>query len=1211
MKKRFLGRHAYLAALFLGIALIAYVFPATGVTSTSLGEFNVTPNNITLNWTNSNLMNITITANFSNTYNITVLVRNTTAGITGNYSQHILYANNSRYNASCFPNLPLLVMNASGAYINTTALLSNTSSPENLALIFNATCPPGRYFGNVTLSNSTNAAEQANITALIDIPITSQNELNTTTGIAFFNGTFNGSGYHSYYLNMSQIWNAKGISIRLDWGNSSKDLDMFLLNSTNYLARSIGNSSSTELINYTYPAGVVEIRVAANITSPVTYNGTVYFTTLNITNATANSTLPLLDFGALNVSDSRLLNMTIRNDGNLTLSNIEEIKEIYRESNYTTNATANFSVVVPSYATKIKAFVTWRGSSTATLNLFMPNGTLAGSSSGKRMNANISGFTQEEYVETTQIAASGVWKVGVVNISGFDNYTVKFRFWVSPNSWIYSNYTTSSFNITGVENYTKTFPLNFTVPATALGGYYTGYIGYANGSAQLTELRMNVTSAVLVVNNTLQSDTIYLRDVIGFNKTEAYEINLTISNTGNTDITFETGSNSSYLSYGSYKIMFSFSYPGTINAGQSGNLRINFTVNTDNTSNQPGVYRGWTYLNATEAYPYQGFNLSMQFNLTNYLNANITNILSLDGNTWMENASGAENMTVYINISYPNGTAVTDLLLGNFSIWLTERNVTEYRYPASSNLTLYNLSGLTELNSTPYSAANGRYEINFTVPANLPGGVYRTNMEARTLKNNITLLGTDSSVFLTVNSTGLNMTQVTDKNLGTVNEGGSAVTFNMSVRNFGPVTATGNLTMSSCSYATVAVSEYGDACRISQSGAAFRINITGNGTEFCWYKWSVTPVSNVSSTQTCTFTINATDPNFGNITGITLTVNDTTTGGGGGDGGGGGTTSCSTNADCAWNYYCIGTVCKALSCAADEEITNHACVKKEDAITITDYGSLLDILPGSMNSTSVTVKNTGNKGAFTAKLAVITDSSIESSVTPSSCSLGINATCTFNVTVNSSTSASIGNHTGTFKAYKSDAETVKDEKTFVVRVAATAERIEYLKKLYQNVSENLTKYMQLFVQINSSAAWLNMSSGNITPVEAAIKNLNTTLMLVNAYIYNGSYDLADSMLSNIAADMTTMAGLMETLKKEYNAMLASSGGGIFVWVAIGVVIAAVGGFIVYLFLPPSGYSPRHGYTQKSETRKRVSKAMSKMAERAKKIREIKVKKRRR
>lgn len=1201
MKNLLRFKPAYLSALFLGLLFVAYIVPVLGVTSTPFNEFNATPDSISLNWSNSYMRNITIFANNSNAYNITVLVRNSPTLVTSNYSQQTRYADDSRYNATCFSGsyLSLLVSNRTGSYTNTTNNLTNVSS-ENFTLALNATCPPGKYYGFVTLnsSNATNANDSLNITATINVPITDQNELNATTGIAHFRGVFNSSGYHSYYLNASNLSNARSISLVLAWNNSSVDLDVFLLNGS-YLAKSIGSNTSSETINYTYPssANLLEIRVAGNTTTAVSYNGTIYFSTLNLTNSTNNYTFPSYQFSELNVTDNRLLNLTIRNDGSLAHTTVQEMKEIYHVHTFNTSSTTNFSVLIPSYATRIRAFVAWTGGSNATLNLFMPNGTLAGTSNGKKANANISNYIQEEYVDTTQIPnASGIWKVGIVNNSGSDNYNITIRFWVNASSWITTNYSTFNFNATGSVNSSQDFYLNFTVPTTAMAGNYSGYAIYkdANGSVQQMRLDTNVTSAVLVVNNTLQSDTLVVKDIIGFNRTGSNEVNLTINNTGNTDIVFGNSTNSTNLSYSSYKILFSFSYPDRINASQSGVLRVNFTVNTDNTSNQAGIYRGWIYLNATEAYPYQGFNLSMHFNLTNYVDANVTSIISGDGNNVMENITRSENMTVYVNLSYPNGTLITDLQLGNFSLWLSERNVSSYRYPTSSSLTKYNLSGISDSNASVYITANARNEINVTVPANLPGGFYMVNVEALANRSGVILTGnTSSSVLLMVNNTGLNLSIVSDGVTGTATSTDIRY-LNVSVRNYGPVIAGGNITLiATCgsSGASVGMDSSPVAClpdgfSVSTSSGLFRINVSENGTEFCWYRWRVTPAANKS--DTCTFTVNATDSNFGNITGISLTVNTTSSGSGssGSGGGGSGTTECSVDANCAWNYYCQATVCKALSCASDEEIVNHRCAKKADAVNVTIYPNIVEIMPGETNSTEVTVKNVGSKGSFSAKLAATVDSDINTtSITPSYCSLGINATCVFNVTFNASKTASIGNHTGTFKAYKSDDEGVSNSKTFVVKVAATAERVEFLKALYQTVSDNFTKYVQLFKQINTSG--LNLSDGNMSSVSNLIKDINTTLMVINAYIYNNSYDLADPMLLALKSTMNSLEEKTAILKAEYNAKLGESGGTILIWAAVAIAVAAVVGFVIYLFLPPQGYHPARGFKPKSDMRRKV------------------------
>ena len=187
------GKSGTAVGLVITLALFAVSIFAV---SSSLGQFSVVPDSIMFNWTNDYRANITITPTPGP---LVIYIQNIATGIDNNYSQLGEYPKTNApyvkywWNESipgCFysqipaipnRNNPILAQNSTGDYINMT----NISAAAVFTITNNVTCPPGRYWGYLTVSNSsneTNPQDHANITVTMDVPINTQNELSNSTG---------------------------------------------------------------------------------------------------------------------------------------------------------------------------------------------------------------------------------------------------------------------------------------------------------------------------------------------------------------------------------------------------------------------------------------------------------------------------------------------------------------------------------------------------------------------------------------------------------------------------------------------------------------------------------------------------------------------------------------------------------------------------------------------------------------------------------------------------------------------------------------------------------------------------------------------------------------------------------------------------------------------------------------------------------------------
>lgn len=398
---------AFILVLALSVFLLAK--PSLSIWSTPLLAFNATPNTVYLNWTNGYQANVTITSNgtniLTNTSNITIEIYNTTSSLTWNYSQFNNYP-------SCLNSTNYLIVQNATTYGNVSGPMNGsfTNNNVNLTLIYSTTssihpCSPGRYWiGTLTIGNYTNSTEQTYVSVVLDIPISqnsSNNPLSNTTGLGSFGYSSmpaNATHYQSYFFNATSsgdayVRNATGVLINLTGWPSSQDVDSFLFdNSGNLKAKSINKNTSEQIIYSYLPSAnqMWEIRVYGNTsnTSGITYSGQIVFNTLNMTDASdTTQRINLLNFTSafgtsMNSTNMSTINVTLRNEGNINLTNVAESKNLYHVEKFVLSGNQNISIVVPNstVTSKLKVLLNWTGASNYSFDVYKSDGSLAMSS---------------------------------------------------------------------------------------------------------------------------------------------------------------------------------------------------------------------------------------------------------------------------------------------------------------------------------------------------------------------------------------------------------------------------------------------------------------------------------------------------------------------------------------------------------------------------------------------------------------------------------------------------------------------------------------------------------------------------------------------------------------------------------------------------------------------------------------------------------------
>ncbi|MCD6367753.1 MAG: hypothetical protein J7L45_01570 [Candidatus Aenigmarchaeota archaeon] len=188
------------------------------------GEFGTDKSKIYLNWTNNYTDSLEIN-NLNTTKNITVDIHNTslTHYITNISSPILVKVNNTYQNESIF------ILNGSS---NTTFFeVGNDLSP-------------GRYFGKIVVTDSSDQNENLTVDVTLDVP------LNLSTGKDSFEGNVTNTTSNFFYFNVTSIEDIIGLSVNVS--TNSKLLKIDLFDSSGNLKNSTVTNGSTSL-DYIFP----------------------------------------------------------------------------------------------------------------------------------------------------------------------------------------------------------------------------------------------------------------------------------------------------------------------------------------------------------------------------------------------------------------------------------------------------------------------------------------------------------------------------------------------------------------------------------------------------------------------------------------------------------------------------------------------------------------------------------------------------------------------------------------------------------------------------------------------------------------------------------------------------------------------------------------------------------------------------------------------
>jgi len=1208
-----------LGAMLVLLSLLFILAPSITAVDSSNGAFTVTPDAIYVNWTNGTI-NITSNSNL-----LTVAIDNKTTQVYSNYSQYNRYQIGSYKSLTdttwnlCFNSTPpynmkFKVQNGTGLH-NTTSKLLNETDTTFFYITPYMLCPPGKYYGYFYVKNATQPTENLTVEAYFQIPISEENTFNLTKNSGFFNGSMSldKGYYHSYYFNTSIAENATGFIVRL--GNSpSNDIDLFLYDSSgNFLSKSINRSSLEEIVVHDIPdtPEMYELRVYGNVSSD--YNGFLSFSTLNVTDA-SGSGISQIDFGGLDANETSSNQVfVLTNEDDQTLSSVMERKEIYHIDQWLNqNTNGTFMLLVPSFAEKVKVRLEWRnetGTDATNWTLFLrdANGVLRGTSNSKHLNAErmTGSSVLEEYIEysgSISTSNDGFWNITVKkNESGsLDGYNLTAYIYVS-NSWLKTNYSTSNFNAS------QGMPVNVnvTIPETyALNGSYNGYIDYYRNSGFKTRIPVlfSVRTGTLVMNEEVELTSGKVTHNTGFNTVSApLMIKIPYNNTGGyplyvkvqnttTNKLYQEGNNSNWVD-----IVLSDFPLAQVNPGASGFLDVSVKINTANTHNRAGLYRGFVLFDTTnstnvtrQSSLFKTFNVTLYANLTNLLNITVTEI----NPSLVHPPTSAKNVTFKAKVRLINGTVISN------DPYMGYTNFTQIRI-METNITDYEIS-LTNIVSGGTGGGGGcgsdLCNVNGTVQANLVGGRYEVYVSA---KWNTKMFGGTGEVNLTgtgvtnnfqINQTGVYLKEATNKDFGEITEGTENLYFNMTVKNYGPLSIPSSskgmiyFHEGTCySVITARVKDYScsnPSAGYNSTGAYLNYTMNAFETVGCWIRFEI-DVDNISTTdKSCYMKISSANKrSFGNIDGILIDIveaapgDDVNT-----QAPATSTTGCTSNDDCNDEYMCSSGYCLPVSCT-DGFVSNHKCNPHQKTLSITDYESKISVIQGGSVTTEVEVKNTGTT-SLTVKLdATHNITGVDHSVTPSSYSIDSAEKYKYKIEFTLSDTTRVGNHPVTLKAYVKDDEDVSTTKTVYLSV-------EPLEETKRQINDTYGVYRNLFEMLKSQFLLVNPSSVsdvNFTKTNRTYSSLINMLNQVGEYLSNDQYADASDLLEDINASLSNFELQIKQLASETSIFGFMEMGDIWTWVAIGVVVVVIGVFMAYLLLPPKkGYHPVYGYRSPSK-----------------------------
>ncbi|MBI4020342.1 MAG: hypothetical protein HY367_03335, partial [Candidatus Aenigmarchaeota archaeon] len=524
----------------------------------------------------------------------------------------------------------------------------------------------------------------------------------------------------------------------------------------------------------------------------------------------------------------------------------------------------------------------------------------------------------------------------------------------------------------------------------------------------------------------------------------------------------------------------------------------------------------------------------------NETNNNLTRYLVIGYNvnvTAVSNQTIVPNSTVTINITanFSNGDPVTDLNSSNITVIELYGGVN-----SSRSITAFNGGG----------SSIGSYAFNLTVQS------VNSTGDAQFGINNITV-EVENASFAGNATTSYNITAprlvLSFGNVDTALDLASDTTDDFSVS----LLNAGNAGLSDV-WINITTSSGGVTFSVSRCGpitaAAGTTNSTACSSVVTYTTEGTKSIVASANGTYASFLFNDTETS--SSVSITNSQDNSTSSGGSNTGGGGSNTlTCSTDANCPSTQICANSVCATLVCPSGQNVENHQCVSTASDVVISAFEPDIDVVLGDSVIAHVSVKNQGTDTA-TANLRV--DIDVNYSINPASCNLLVDQECTFDVSLATDNGTAIGEHQGTLEVFTTSDPTLKSTESFVLNVLPSAEKEAEINQTLGNLESQFNAILGDFNSLVSSGG---ASEENRTRMELLINETQSTISQIEDAIMSGDFVTANTLLADLQLKISRLRSDLEQIR---------GGGGFNIgfWVMIGVIVAGVVGFLVYMMLPP-------------------------------------------
>ncbi|MBU1135098.1 MAG: hypothetical protein KKG13_01105, partial [Nanoarchaeota archaeon] len=716
-----------------------------------------------------------------------------------------------------------------------------------------------------------------------------------------------------------------------------------------------------------------------------------------------------------------------------------------------------------------------------------------------------------------------------------------------------SNFTSSDYFLPN--NFSTDMELNLTLPSVGIyGGWYNGTLKYYNSNFNTTLpiifnvsapemwIETNISSPMrLMPNGTIifktnfwrysQSFKIYVNNT-GVKDLTTVLINLTGNLTNGTNtmpiwnltMTPSNGSGVSVEDYGNMQL-------GSVPA--SDDSYITLSINTSECGSGAecgeGDYDTVLLISSDNGQPFTDANLTLRINVTHNLDITANSITAY---TYANSSSltapvitrAGVNITINFTAKYADGSYMANLDATNMTIF------DDY----TGDWKGYSYGNVSSFDSA--SSAFGVYAMNISTPAMSSG---RAEFDIHNLKIQVNdgysnvgngttsynLSAPEPYATFSVSDNQLNLSSVENATL-TVRFGnnGTETLYNMSV--LLGINATSGLTMSKV------------VCNMTESNLTLNITAGELNTTLCII--TLTPTA-VGDYNVSTSSIGAKDQ-YG------VDYNGTQ------------------------EYYVVGVFSGTGSSSGDDEGTGG----DDDVVLVADLlittsPSAMEIMQGESNSTTVMANNTGTKAAK-VKLEIEL-AGIQTDIVPTETTISSGKGKTFTVDITIPDDFEIGEHSTNFKAYVSTDSNIYDTKSFILTVTPTEATKQEINALHAEYTNNYNEiYSEFYNLVNEG----KVSNDNKTMVESLLTQVKSDLDAAATAIAADDYLAANSLLNSVNVNIDRIRNYMDDFEAG-----GQGGSGAFaplwMWIVIGLIVAGGVGFLIYMLMPPEGYSIKYGY----------------------------------